>query len=159
MADENKYKPIKDLETEILSLDMNSLITWVDGSTALSAANLNTYTKFIKDLVGGIDDNFEGYTAQINDRFDTLDTYLDSENSRLTSLKSRFDEYDLSGFPANSAETYAVIIYRTGSSSTNTGVEGDGLFIINSNKNLDSVNNVDMLEYREDKYVPSKPNN
>lgn len=159
MADENKYTPIKDLETETLSLDTNSLITWVDGSTALSAANLNTYTKFIKDLVGGIDDNFEGYTAQINDRFDALDGYLDSENSRLTSLKSRFDEYDLSGFPANSAETYAVIIYRTGSSSTNTGVEGDGLFIINSNKNLDSVNNVDMMDYKEDAYVPSKPRN
>lgn len=159
MADENKYTPIKDLETETLSLDTNSLITWVDGSTALSAANLNTYTKFIKDLVGGIDDNFEGYTAQINDRFDALDGYLDSENSRLTSLKSRFDEYDLSGFPANSAETYAVIIYRTGSSSTNTGVEGDGLFIINSNKNLDSVNNVDMIDYKEDAYVPSKPRN
>lgn len=159
MADENKYTPIKDLETETLSLDTNSLITWVDGSTALSAANLNTYTDFIKSLVGSIDDNFEGYTAQLNERFNDLDDYLDSENSRLTSLKSRFDEYDLSGFPANSAETYAVIIYRTGSSSTNTGVEGDGLFIINSNKNLNSINNVDMLEYREDKYVPSKPSN
>lgn len=159
MADENKYTPIKDLETETLSLDTNSLIMWIDGSTALSAANLNTYTDFIKKLVGGIDDNFEGYTAQLNERFNDLDDYLDSENSRLTSLKSRFDEYDLSGFPANSAETYAVIIYRTGSSSTNTGVEGDGLFIINSNKNLNSVNNVDMTGYEEDKYVPSKPSN
>ena len=159
MADENKYTPIKDLETETLSLDTNSLITWVDGSTALSADNLNTYTDFIKSLVGGIDDNFEGYTAQLNERFNDLDDYLDSENSRLTSLKSRFDEYDLNGFPANSAETYAVIIYRTGSSSTNTGVEGDGLFIINSNKNLDSVNNVDMIDYKEDMYVPSKPSN
>lgn len=149
MADENKYTPIKDLETETLSLDTNSLIKWVDGSTALSAANLNTYTDFIKSLVGGIDDNFEGYTAQLNERFNALDDYLEGENNRLTNLKNRFDEYDLNGFPANSAETYAVIIYRTGSSSANTGVEGDGLFIINSNKNLNSVNNVDMIDYKE----------
>lgn len=159
MADENKYKPITDLETKKVSLDTNSLITWVDGSTALSAANLNTYTKFITELVGDIDYIFEVYTADINDRFDALDTYLGTENNRLTNLKSRFDEYDLNGFPANSAETYAVIIYRTGSSSTNTGVEGDGLFIINSNKNLDSVNNIDMTGYNEGAYVPSKPSN
>lgn len=149
MANENKYEPIKDLETEKLSLDTNSLIEWVDGSTALSADNLNTYTDFIKNLVGGIDDNFDGYTEKLNIRFDALDGYLESENNRLTNLKNRFDEYDRSGFPANSAETYAVIIYRTGSSSTNTGVEGDGLFIINSNKNLASVNNVDMIDYKE----------
>ena len=159
MADENKYKPITDLETKKLSLDTNSLITWVDGSTALSADNLNTYTDFVKKLVGGIDDIFEVYTEDINVRFNELDNYLGAENNRLTNLKNRFDEYDLNGFPANSAETYAVIVYRTGSSSTNTGVEGDGLFIINSNKNLDSVNNVDMIDYKEDAYVPSKPRN
>lgn len=149
MAEENKYEPITDLETETISLDTSVLIQWVDGSTALSAENLNKYTDFIKKLVGGIDDNFEGYTTQLNERFDDLDDYLGAENNRLTNLKDRFDEYDLNGFPANSAETYAVIIYRTGSSSTNTGVEGDGLFIINSNKNLDSVNNVDMSGYKE----------
>lgn len=149
MADENKYKPITDLETKKLSLDTNSLITWVDGSTALSADNLNTYTDFVKKLVGGIDDIFEVYTEDINVRFNELDNYLGAENNRLTNLKNRFDEYDLNGFPANSAETYAVIVYRTGSSSTNTGVEGDGLFIINSNKNLNSVNNVDMTGYTE----------
>ena len=159
MADENKYKPITDLETKKLSLDTNSLITWVDGSTALSADNLNTYTDFVKKLVGGIDDIFEVYTEDINVRFNELDNYLGAENNRLTNLKNRFDEYDLNGFPANSAETYAVIVYRAGSSSTNTGVEGDGLFIINSNKNLDSVNNVDMMDYKEDAYVPSKPRN
>lgn len=159
MADENKYKPITDLETKKLSLDTNSLITWVDGSTALSADNLNTYTDFVKKLVGGIDDIFEVYTEDINVRFNELDNYLGAENNRLTNLKNRFDEYDLNGFPANSAETYAVIVYRAGSSSTNTGVEGDGLFIINSNKNLNSVNNVDMTDYKEDAYVPSKPRN
>lgn len=149
MAEENKYESITDLTTETLSLDTGSLIKWVDGSTALSADNLNTYTDFCKALVNGIDQNFEGYTAKLNGIFDDLDEYLDVENVRLTNLKNRFDEYDLNGFPANSAETYAVIIYRTGSSSTNTGVEGDGLFIINSNKNLNSVNNVDMIGYQE----------
>lgn len=159
MADENKYKPIEDLTTETLSLDTGNLITWVDGSTALSAENLNTYTNFSKALVTGVNDIFSGYTVKLNARFDYLDKYLGAENNRLTNLKYRFDEYDLNGFPANSAETYAVIIYRTGSSSTNTGVEGDGLFIINSNKNLDSVNNVDMIDYDEDAYVQSKPSN
>lgn len=159
MADENKYEHITDLTTETISVSTSSLITWKDGKTALSAANLNTYTDFCIDLVDGINRNFEGYTAKLNGIFDDLDNYLDAENNRLTNLKDRFDEYDLNGFPANSAETYAVIIYRTGSSSTNTGVEGDGLFIINSNKNLDSVNNVDMIDYKEDAYVPSKPSN
>lgn len=159
MADENKYEHIVDLETEKLSLDTSVLIEWVDGKTALSAANLNTYTDFIKKLVDGIDDNFYGYTVQINARFDKLDDYLEVENNRLTNLKNRFDEYDRSGFPANSAETYAVIIYRTGSSSTNIGIEGDGLFIINSNNNLDSVNNVDMIDYDEEKYAQNKPSN
>lgn len=159
MADENKYEHIEDLKTVKLALDTSLLIQWEDGKTALSAANLNTYTDFIKKLVGGIDDNFYGYTVQINTRFDKLDQYLDSENNRLSNLKNRFDEYDRSGFPANSAETYAVIIYRTGSSSTNIGIEGDGLFIINSNNNLDSVNNVDMTGYDEDAYDQSKPSN
>lgn len=159
MADENKYEHITDLETEKLSLDTGDLIRWIDGSTALSAENLNTYTDFIKNLVNGIDDNFEGYTEKLNIRFDALDDYLDTENVRLTNLKNRFDEYDRSGFPANSAETYAVIIYRTGSSSTNVGIEGDGLFIINSNNNLDSVNNVDIIGYDEDAYVQNKPSN
>lgn len=159
MADENKYVPITDLETETISLDTSGLTYWIDGSTALSAENLNKYTTFIKDLVNGINDNFDGYTAKINERFDYLDIYLGSENNRLTNLKNRFDEYDRSGFPANSAETYAVIVYRTGSSSTNTGIEGNGLFIINSNNNLDSKVNVDMIGYDEDAYVPSKTNN
>lgn len=159
MADENKYEHIEDLKTVKLALDTSVLIEWVDGKTALSAENLNQYTDFIKELVDGIDDNFYGYTVQINARFDKLDNYLDSENNRLSNLKNRFDEYDRSGFPANSAETYAVIIYRTGSSSTNIGIEGDGLFIINSNNDLDSVNNVDMTGYDEDKYVQNKPSN
>lgn len=159
MAEENKYEHIVDLETKTLALDTSSLIKWADGKTALSAANLNTYTDFCKNLVDGIDKIFEVYTADINVIFDKLDGYLDSENNRLTNLKNRFDEYDRSGFPANSAETYAVIIYRTGSSSTNTGVEGDGLFIINSNNNLDSVNNVDMIDYDEEKYAQNKPSN
>lgn len=149
MANENKYEHIVDLETEKFSVSTSSLITWDDGKTALSAANLNTYTTFCKALVTGINQNFDGYTVKLNAIFDKLDRYLEGENNRLTNLKNRFDEYDLNGFPANSAETYAVIIYRTGSSSTNTGVEGDGLFIINSNKNLDSVNNVDMIDYKE----------
>ena len=151
MAEENKYEHIVNLETEKLSVSTSSLITWADGKTALSAANLNTYTDFCKALVNGIDQNFEGYTAKLNIIFKDLDDYLEGENNRLTNLKDRFDEYDLNGFPANSAETYAVIIYRTGSSSTNIGVEGDGLFIINSNKNLNSVNNVDMSGYKERK--------
>lgn len=149
MANENKYEHIVDLETEKFSVSTSSLIIWDDGKTALSAANLNTYTTFCKALVTGINQNFDGYTVKLNAIFDKLDGYLEGENNRLTNLKNRFDEYDLNGFPANSAETYAVIIYRTGSSSTNTGVEGDGLFIINSNKNLDSVNNVDMIDYKE----------
>ena len=159
MADENKYVPIKDLKTEKLSLDTSGLTQWIDGSTALSAENLNKYTNFSKDLVNGINNNFDGYTEKLNIRFDDLDDYLDTENVRLTNLKNRFDEYDRSGFPANSAETYAVIIYRTGSSSANVGIEGDGLFIINSNNNLDSVNNVDMTGYDEDAYVQNKPSN
>ena len=156
MADENKYEHITNLETEVISVSTSSLIVWEDGKTALSAANLNTYTTFCKDLVDGLNQNFDGYTVKLNAIFKDLDDYLEGENNRLTNLKNRFDEYDLNGFPANSAETYAVIIYRTGSSSANTGVEGDGLFIINSNKNLDSVNNVDMTGYNEDAYVPSK---
>lgn len=159
MADENVYVPIKDVEKEEFSLDTSTLIDWIDGKTALSAENLNKYTNFLKQMVNAIDDNFDGYAKSINASFDELDLYLGSENNRLTNLKNRFDEYDRSGFPANSAETYAVIVYRTGSSSTNTGTEGNGLFIINSNNNLDSVNNVDMIEYDEDAYVPSKTSN
>jgi hypothetical protein len=92
---------------------------------------------------------FTEYTRRINANFTSLNDYLGKENSRLTNLLGRFNEYDSTGFPANEAESYAVIVYRTGSSSSNTGTEGNGLFIINANENLNGVNNVDMIGYEE----------
>ena len=145
----NIFTPIEDLESVNFSIDTSQIIQWENGITALSADNLNQYSGFIKELPDGVDGMFTEYTRRINANFTSLNDYLGKENSRLTNLLGRFNEYDSTGFPANEAESYAVIVYRTGSSSSNTGTEGNGLFIINANENLNGVNNVDMIGYEE----------